>query len=214
MTDDPSDVSPLVVGISGASGSGKSTFVRELIKMFPPDFVAVLSQDHYYKDLSNMTPAQRKEINFDHPDAIDFDLLIAHLESLKEGKAVLCPQYDFTQHTRTSQIHRLNPAPLIIVEGILVLAVESCRTLFDYSVFIDTPLDLCFIRRLQRDLKERARSLDSVIDQYLHSVRPMYLRFVAPGKHLADYIVIGMGDMTPAIKHVKKTIHLLFSRSL
>ena len=179
----------LVIGICGGTGSGKTTLTERLIAALSEDRVLVLQQDHYYKDLSHLPPEERARRNFDHPDAIDTPLMIEHVHRLREGFPVERPVYDFTQHFRRPETVRLESRPAIIVEGILVFENEALRRLMDIKIFVDTDPDLRFIRRLQRDLRERGRTLDSVVEQYLATVRPMHLEFIEPSKRYADLII-------------------------
>ncbi len=195
-----------IVGIAGASGSGKSFFAERIRSALPAKDVLILSQDHYYKDRSEVSLEQRRTINYDHPDAIDFALLISHLQALKRGQRIEHPLYDFAVHNRKTEKKQADPARVVLVDGILLYAVpELCRWIH-FKVYVDTPLDICFIRRLQRDTRERGRSEESVIDQYLTTVRPMFVKFVLPGKKLADLVLVGQGDMEPGLRHVLKAL--------
>ena len=185
----------LVVGIAGSSGSGKSFFADVMCSAVTDQRVFVLSQDHYYKDLSQILEHERERLNFDHPDAIDFSLLEQHLLALKDRQPIQQPLYDFAHHNRLEKTIRIEPADIVILDGILVLAISSICQLCDIKIYVETPLDLCFIRRLQRDIVERGRTVDSVISQYCHSVRPMFLKYVRPCRDNADYIVQGQGNM-------------------
>ena len=190
----------VLVGVAGASGSGKSFFCDKLRASVTNKSVIVLSQDYYYKDHSHIPLQQRHELNYDHPDAIDFKLLIEDLQALKQGRSITHPIYDFTVHNRKSNSAVVaGPAEVVIVDGILIYAVQECRAMFDYKVFIDTPLDLCLIRRMCRDIQERGRSIESVVQQYLKTVRPMLLENVIPTKHVADLVVEGVGTMQKGI---------------
>lgn len=193
----------LLVGLSGASGSGKSFFAEMLKTRLAGQRVIILSQDFYYKEQSHTTFQERQLVNYDHPDAVDFDLLIDHLTLLKRGQAVDQPLYDFSQHNRGPEVRTVGPAEIVMMDGILIYAVEACRRLFDYRIFVETPLDLCFIRRLRRDLRERGRSVDSVVEQYLNTVRPMYLEFVEPARQFADRVVDGEGDVSHDIDSIR-----------
>lgn len=180
---------PLIIGIAGGTASGKTTVANVILERVGADQIAFLPHDAYYRDLHDLPPAQREQVNFDHPNSLETDLLIRHLQALKQGQAVDVPIYDFTAHARTARTRRLEPRPVILVEGILVFAESALRQLFDVKIFVDTPDDIRFIRRLQRDLVERGRSLDSVIHQYETTVRPMHLEFVEPSKRHADVII-------------------------
>ena len=192
----------LLIGIAGASGSGKSCFAEKLRSQLGESRVIILSQDFYYKERSDVPFEARQRFNYDHPDAIDFELLVKQLFTLKSGSAIEHPMYDFAQHNRRPEIRSVGPAEVVLVDGILIYAVEACRQLFDYRLFIDTPLDLCFIRRLRRDLRERGRSVESVVEQYLTTVRPMYLEFVEPTRALADRVISGACDFAAEIEAV------------
>ncbi len=198
--------SAYVIGIAGPSGSGKSFFAERIRAALPAKDVLILSQDYYYKDRSEISLEQRQTINYDHPEAIDFALLISHLQALKQGLRIEHPLYDFAMHNRKRERMPAGPARVVIVDGILLYAVPDLCRWIDFKVYIDTPLDICFIRRLQRDRRERGRSEESVIDQYLTTVRPMFAKFVLPGKKLADLVVVGLGDMEPGLRYVLKTL--------
>ena len=183
----------VLVGIAGGTGSGKTTLARKLSEHFIAESV-LISQDCYYKDLSHLPIEERGNVNFDHPDSLDFDLLLVHLTELKNGRAVAIPQYDFSSHSRTDQVQTVEPAPLIIVEGILLLAVPSVQEIFDLKIFIDTDDDVRILRRLERDLLERGRDFDSVKTQYLSTVKPMHNQFVEPSKNQADVVIWGVNE--------------------
>lgn len=199
----------LVVGIAGASGSGKSFFADKLKKAMPGKRVLVLSQDYYYRERSDTALKDREQINYDHPGAIDFDLLIEHLNILKQQKTILHPVYDFAVHNRKKEWVPAGPADIVLLDGILIYAVQALHTILDYKIYIDTPLDICFIRRLQRDTTVRGRTVDSVISQYLKTVRPMFLEFVLPGKKIADVVIVGQGSMNASLQHVLHEIQEL-----
>lgn len=191
---------PIVIGIAGGSGSGKTTIAHEVARLInDDDHIITLTQDSYYKDNTGIPMSERQKINYDHPDAFDMPLLVAQINQLMHRKAVEMPVYDFTEHTRSSKTIHVEPADIIILEGILVLADEDLRDLMDIKVYVDTDDDIRFIRRLERDLKERGSSLDSVIDQYLATVKPMYHQFIEPTKRYADIIVPEGGENNVAI---------------
>ncbi len=180
---------PTIIGVAGGTGSGKTTVVREIVRTLGDSDVLVIQHDAYYRDRSHLPPAERDKINYDHPDALETPLLVEHLQALQAGRAVELPLYDFATHTRRPERVRVEPKPVIIVEGILVLAEPALRQMFDIKVFVDTDADIRFIRRLERDISERARTRASVVKQYLETVRPMHLEFVEPSKRYADIII-------------------------
>jgi uridine kinase len=194
--------SPLVIGIAGGSGSGKTTLANLILQRVGEEQIAYLPHDAYYKDLHNLPPNQRMMVNFDHPDSLDTDLLILHIQGLKDNQPVDLPIYDFKTHTRTTDLRRIESHPVILVEGILIFADPVLRELFDVKIFVDTDPDIRFIRRLQRDIEERGRTTDMVIHQYLATVRPMHLEFVEPSKRYADVIIPEGGLNTVAMEMV------------
>jgi uridine kinase len=195
-------LTPLVIGIAGGSGSGKTTVAQTILQRVGPDRISFLQHDAYYKDLSGLPPVQRAEVNFDHPNSLENELLILHILQLKQGKAVKIPIYDFSTHSRTDRTFNVKPRSVILVEGILIFAEATLRELFDVKIFVDTDSDLRFIRRLQRDITERGRTTESVIRQYLATVRPMHLDFVEPSKRYADVIIPEGGFNTAALDMV------------
>ena len=192
----------LVIGIAGGSGSGKTTVTNAIIEAVGADNVTLLQEDAYYRDFGDLSPEQRRAINWDHPDAIEEELLIAHVRALRAGQRVAAPRYDFRIYRRLPDAIPLAPRPVVIVEGILVLAEPALRQLMDIKVFVDADADVRFIRRLTRDLLARGRSLDSVVEQYLATVRPMHLEFVEPSKRYADLIIPEGGHNRVAIEMV------------
>lgn len=184
---------PFVIGVAGGSGSGKTTVARNILER-SRDQVAHLLHDHYYFDLAHMTFEERTKVNFDHPASLDNALFREHLKQLVEGKPVECPVYDFKTHRRTAETFTIAPRPVVLVEGILIFADPALRDLMDLKVFVDTDADLRVLRRIGRDVAERGRTLESVVDQYLESVRPMHNEFVAPSKKFAN-IVLPEGGM-------------------
>lgn len=179
----------ILVGVAGGSGSGKTTIANNLVKAFHSDVATLLEQDAYYKELTNMTLEEKAKVNFDHPDSIEFELLKKHIEALKNGESIERPIYDFTTHSRKNETVKINPTKIIIVEGILIFAVPEIRELFDVKIFVDTDADEMILRRIERDIKERGRSFESVKEQYLTTVKPMYLEFCEPSKRYADVII-------------------------
>jgi uridine kinase len=202
---------PLVIGIAGGSGSGKTTLAHHIRERVGVGRIAYLPHDAYYKDLSELPPNQRAEINFDHPNSLDSDLLAEHVRQLKRFQAVEIPIYDFKHHTRTGKTLRVEPRPVIMVEGILIFAERSLRELLEVKIFVDTDSDMRFIRRLERDLFERGRTTESVIHQYLATVRPMHLEFVEPSKRYADIIVPEGGLNAVAMELVVARLTALLS---
>jgi uridine kinase len=203
---------PLVIGIAGGTGSGKTTVANVILERAGAEHIAFLPHDAYYKDLKDLPRAQRDLVNFDHPDSLETDLLVAHLKRLRQWQPVEIPVYNFTTHSRTSQTRRLDPQPILLVEGILIFAEPALRDLFDVKIFVDTAPDLRFIRRLQRDIVERGRSVESVIHQYQTTVRPMHLEFVEPSKRYADVIIPEGGHNTVAMDMVVARIESLLHR--
>ena len=200
---------PLVIGIAGGSGSGKTTVAQEILQRVGPDRIAFLQHDSYYKDLSGLPPLQRIQVNFDHPNSLETELLIQHIASLRDGKPVEVPIYDFSTHSRTSQTYTVQPRMVILVEGILIFTEPALREMFDVKIFVDTDSDLRFIRRLERDLTERGRTTESVIKQYQSTVRPMHMEFVEPSKRYADVIIPEGGHNTAALDMVVARIEAL-----
>lgn len=180
---------PILIGIAGGTGSGKSTVAKEVYRCLPENSIAVIEQDSYYKDQSHLSFNDRIKTNYDHPDAFDTDLLLEHLSMLQDGKTIDKPIYDFENHNRKKETIRVEPKNIIIVEGILILAEAELREKFNIKIFVDTDADVRIMRRIQRDIKERGRTIDSVIDQYINVVRPMHLQFVEPTKRYADIII-------------------------
>ncbi|MEM1126459.1 MAG: uridine kinase [Bacteroidota bacterium] len=199
----------VVIGIAGGSGSGKTTVLKRVIQAFGTEQIALLDHDAYYIDLAHLPPSAREGTNFDHPDALDTTLMRTHLDQLLAGHPVHKPVYDFTAHTRTDRVVRVEPGPVVIVEGILVLYEALLRERMDIKIYVDAPDDVRLIRRIRRDLAERGRSLDSVLRQYEHAVRPMHLKFVEPAKRHADVIIPHGGHNQVAIDMVLARIEAL-----
>lgn len=187
-----------VIGIAGGTGSGKTTISRAILNALPKADVVVVEHDHYYKDRSDLTPAERTLLNFDHPDSLDTALLVEHLRALKAGQTVEVPQYDFRTHARSTKTVRLPPTPVIIVEGILVFVDAALREQLDVKLFVDTDADIRVMRRVRRDIEQRGRTFQSVREQYYRTVRPMHLAFVEPSKRWAD-LIIPEGDAKVAL---------------
>ncbi|NDJ77862.1 MAG: uridine kinase [Chloroflexi bacterium] len=197
---------PLTIGVAGGTGSGKTTISNEILERVGTENIAYVEHDAYYKDLSDVPSSRYDFINFDHPDALETSLMIEHINLLKRWEPAPVPIYDFTTHRRTTDIKIVEPQPIILIEGILVFVEPELRDLFDVRIFVDTDADLRFIRRLQRDITERGRTVESVIEQYLHSVRPMHLEFVEPSKRYADVIIPEGGKNLVAIDMVAARI--------
>ncbi|GHN20199.1 uridine kinase [Lactobacillus delbrueckii] len=197
---------PLVIGIAGGSGSGKTTVSKEISKRLPADRVLILTEDAYYNDNSALSMDERKKINYDHPNAYDTDLLIEQLQDLLDGKAIEMPTYNFNILSRAKDTIHVGPADIIILEGILVLASEELRKFMDIKLFVDADDDIRFIRRLQRDTQERGRSIDWIISQYLATVKPSYNQFVEPSKKYADIIIPQGGENQVAIDMVSSKL--------
>jgi uridine kinase len=193
----------IIIGISGASASGKSLLSSTIVNELGSEQVVVISEDSYYKDHSNMPFEERAKVNYDHPDSFDHNLLLKHLQLLQVGKSIEVPIYNFSQHAREKETRKIGQHTIIVLEGILLFVEPLLREIMDIRIFVDTALDICLIRRLKRDVKERARSLDSVLSQYEETVRPMYLQFIEPSKRYADIIVPRGGGNRIAIDMIK-----------
>jgi uridine kinase len=201
----------IVIGIAGGSGSGKSTIAERIVADIPGESLAILGQDNYYHDLRHLQLEERHKVNFDHPDAFDNALLIRHIEELRAGRPVQRPIYNYVTHLRREETITVQPAPIIVVEGILVLVDPELRRRMDIRLFVDCDADERFIRRLNRDVRERGRSLESVVEQYLKVVRPMHLEFVEPSKRHADVIIPVGGHNEIAIDMVATKIRSTLS---
>ena len=180
---------PIFIGITGGTGSGKSTIAKEIYRQFGEDCIAMIEQDSYYKDQSHLSMEDRVKTNYDHPNAFDNNLLVSHLESLLNGHSIQKPSYDFSIHNRIEDTTKVEPKEIVIVEGILILEDPRIRELLDIKVYVDTDADIRILRRLVRDINERGRTVESVVDQYLNIVRPMHLQFTEPSKKYADIII-------------------------
>ncbi len=196
----------LIVGIAGGTGSGKTTVVRKIVEKLPQESVAILSQDSYYKDQGHLPLEERQKINFDHPNAIEFDLLIDHIKKLRQGFAIEEPIYSYITCTRSDKTIHVEPKDVIIVEGILVLTIPELRDLFDIKVFVDADADDRLIRVIRRDIKERGRDVETVLRRYLETVKPMHEQFIEPSKRYADLIVPEGGNNKVAIDILVSTI--------
>jgi uridine kinase (EC 2.7.1.48) len=194
----PTSSTPLIIGIAGGSGSGKTTLASSILEAIGEDRIALLPHDAYYRDQSYKTFEERLSVNYDHPDSLETELLIKHIQSLQRGEAVDMPVYDFKQHTRASTTVHIQPKPIILVEGILIFVEPKLRNQCSMKLYVDTDQDICFIRRLLRDVTERGRTVESVIDQYLKTVRPSFIEFVEPTKRFADVIIPEGGMNTVA----------------
>jgi uridine kinase len=203
---------PLVIGVAGGSGSGKTTVVRRIVESIGDEQVTVLEHDRYYRDRNDLRLEERASLNYDHPDSLETDLLVQHVEALRAGQTVNVPMYDFARHARQSDTQAVSPRRAIIVEGILIYTDAALRRLMDVKVFVDTDDDTRFIRRLQRDIAERGRTVASVIEQYLGTVKPMHLEFVEPSKRYADIILPRGGHNAVAVDMLMTLIRSLTAR--
>ncbi len=193
---------PIIIGVAGGTASGKTTVAHRILEAVTGDHLAYLEHDAYYRDLSHLPLEERQSLNFDHPDALENELLIAHLQALLRGEPVDVPVYDFSTYVRLPQTKRIEPKQVILVEGILIFADKALRELMDIKIYVDAADDLRFIRRLKRDVAKRGRTVERVIAQYLATVRPMHLEFVEPSKQFADVIIPRGGHNTTAIQMV------------
>jgi len=193
----------IIIGISGASASGKSLLANTIVNELGSDQVVVISEDSYYKDHSSIPFEERAQINYDHPDALDHELLFQHLEQLQAGQSVEVPIYNHSKHVREKETCKIGQHTIVVLEGILLFIDKNLRDLMNIRIFMETALDICLIRRMKRDMKERGRSLDAVLKQYEETVRPMYLQFIEPSKRYADIIVPRGGGNRIAIDMIK-----------
>jgi uridine kinase len=201
------------IGVAGGTGSGKTTVSRRIWEAVGRERIAYLQHDNYYKDQSHLSPEERARTNYDHPDSLETSLMVRHLRELRAGRPVDIPMYDFSVHTRSKETLRISPAKVVLVEGILIFAEPGLRELMDMRIFVDTDADIRFIRRLRRDMVERGRSLDSIVKQYLGTVRPMHMEFVEPSKRYADIIVPQGGDNRVAMEMIVSRIQALLSET-
>ena len=199
---------PFVIGVAGGSGSGKSTVTRQVLASIGPEMASVLYQDDYYLDQTHLSPDERRKTNYDHPQAFDWPLMMQHLQALRRGEAVETPTYDFALHNRASTTVTIQPAPVIVVEGLFALYDEELRKMMSLKIFVDTAADVRFIRRLQRDIAERGRSTENVIAQYLDTVRPMHKQFIEPTKRHAD-VILPHGANGPAVDIITTKVKTL-----
>ena len=197
---------PIIIGVTGGSGGGKTSVSRAILANFPNEKIAMIEHDSYYKDQSHLTFEERIKTNYDHPFAFDTDLMIAQINELLAGRPVDIPTYDYAEHTRSSKTYRQEPQDVFIVEGILVLEDKRLRDLMDIKIFVDTDADVRILRRILRDVKERGRSLDSVISQYLNTVKPMHQQFVQPSRQYADIVVLDGGHNLVALDMITQRI--------
>jgi uridine kinase len=204
---------PIIIGVAGGTGSGKTTVAMTILKRVGEKHIAYIPHDAYYRDLAHLPSNLRAQINFDHPDSLDTDLLVQHLKIWRQGQPIEVPIYDFTAHTRTQQTRHVEPQRVALVEGILVFSEPDLRDVFDVKLYVDTDADICFIRRLQRDIAERGRTMESVVEQYLTTVRPMHLEFVEPSKRYADVIIPEGGFNRVAMDMVVARIERLLLES-
>jgi uridine kinase len=202
-------LSRLLLGIAGGTGSGKTTVATNIVKRLALDAITVITMDSYYRDLADLPPARREEANFDHPDSIEQELFVEHLQALKAGRPIEQPVYDFTRHVRTDATLLVEPREVIIAEGILLFHVPEIREVLDIRIFVDTPADIRLLRRITRDIRDRGRTLESVTGQYLRTVRPMHDEFVEPSKRYADVIIPEGGYNDIAIDMVTSRIRLM-----
>ncbi len=201
---------PYIIGIAGGSGSGKSTFAGRIKEAFP-DQVSLISCDNYYLPHDELPLEERAHLNYDAPEALEFDLMVRHLEELKNGQAAVCPVYDFSKHTRSSKVTKIEPRPIILIDGILIFHDSDLRECMDLKIYVETDADERILRRARRDMKERGRDLDSVIEQYLSTVKPMHNTYVKPTKAFADIILNG-GKNEQAFLLVKAQIERILKK--
>ncbi|MAO07110.1 MAG: uridine kinase [Alteromonas sp.] len=197
----------LIIGIAGGTGSGKTTVVDQIVSELPKEEVCIISQDSYYKDTSHLSYEERVKINFDHPQAIDFDLLVGHLKELRKGYTIEQPVYSFVEHNRTGETLTTHPKKVIIVEGILILTHPDIREMFDVKLFVHADSDERLIRRLKRDIAERGRDLNEVLNRYQSTLKPMHQQFIEPTKEYADIIIPTNRYNTVAVKLIRNIIH-------
>lgn len=205
---------PIIIGVAGGTASGKTTVSKKILETVSSEHLAYIEHDAYYRDLSHLPLEERQAFNFDHPDSLENELLIAHLEALLQGQPVQVPVYDFTQYVRTDRLRLVEPKQVVLVEGILIFVDKRLRDMMDIKIYVDASPDLRFIRRLRRDMDERNRSLNHVIEQYLETVRPMHLEFVEPSKRYADVIIPGGGRNVKGIEMIIAQIQRMLEDSI
>ncbi len=203
---------PIIIGVAGGTGSGKTTVTQEILRRVGQARIAYIPHDAYYRPLAHLPPNLREQVNFDHPDSLETDLLVEHLELWRSGQAIEVPVYDFTTHMRTAKTVRVEPQRVALVDGILVFAEQRLREVFDVKLYVDADADIRFIRRLRRDIAERGRTMESVVKQYLDTVRPMHLDFVEPSKRYADVIIPEGGYNQVAMDMVVARIERLLAQ--
>lgn len=206
------DPKPFVIGVAGGSGSGKTTVSTRIREVVGQEHIVYLQHDNYYRDQDHLSFEERSKSNYDHPDSLETDLLAAHLRALRAGDPVEVPIYNFATHRRMAETQRVEPSQIVMVEGILIFTEPALRDLFDMRIFVDTDADIRFIRRVRRDMNERGRSLDSIISQYIATVRPMHLEFVEPSKRYADIIVPAGGHNRVAMEMIVSRIHAILAQ--
>lgn len=204
---------PFIIGVAGGSGSGKSTVSQQVLAAFGADMVSVVMQDDYYRDQTHLSPELRPQQNYDHPQAFEWPLLVRHVQALRDGQPIEMPEYDFTLHNRSNRTIPVKPAPVIVIEGLFALYDEALRDLMSLKIFVDTASDIRFIRRMQRDIEERGRSVESVISQYLETVRPMHRQFIEPTKRYAD-VILPHGANEPAVDIITTKVASIVGQSI
>ncbi len=204
---------PIVFGVAGGTASGKTTVARAILEAVGASQIAYMPHDAYYRDQPNLTPEERRQLNYDHPNSLETKLMVKHIKQLLKGKAIPLPVYDFTTDRRTDETVLVEPAPIILVDGILIFTKRRLRELMDIKVYVDTDADVRFIRRLKRDIEERGRSLQSVVTQYMETVRPMHIKFVEPSKRFADVIIPNGGMNKVAMQMVVSQLRALLPES-
>jgi len=202
---------PFVIGVAGGSGSGKSTVTQQVLASFGTEMVSVVMQDDYYLDQSHLSPEVRRKTNYDHPNAFDWPLLVQHVHALRSGETIQMPEYDFTIDNRSTRTIPVKPAPVVLIEGLFALYDEDLRKMMSLKIFVDTAPDVRFIRRLQRDIAERGRTVDSVTSQYLETVRPMHKQFIEPTKRHAD-VILPHGANGPAVDVITAKVASVIAR--